>query len=64
MKMEIHSRYGVLIATPLKLQAIEESIPEVKYGANKDSEATVNLTDSCEASAEPGVVPTSETAYE
>lgn len=40
MKMEIHSKYGVLYCTPLELQAIEKSIPEASIEAEQDSEAS------------------------
>lgn len=45
MIMEIHSKFGVLIAEPLKLQAIEKSIPEASIDANQDTEASENIAD-------------------
>lgn len=53
MIMEIHSRYGKLVCTPMQLQAIEKSIPEqASIGAEQDFEATQYLADDSEVSPE------------
>lgn len=46
MKMEIHSSFGVLIAEPLKLQAIENSISEGEVQAqDQDEQAPESIAD-------------------
>lgn len=37
--MEIHSSYGVLVCTPLELQAVENSIPEETLYESADDTA-------------------------
>lgn len=45
MIMEIHSKFGKLVATPMTLQAIEDSIPEASIGAEQDFQGDESSAD-------------------